>query len=316
MKYIFAFSHYNYTRWLTIYVEDLKKSELVCPSVYKEFCSDNFVVRKTISLFLAIALDQAHEQNNVIIKEVGGAVSLVSKAKNFALRLWEVEGPEVCRLLEEYERLYNITSNEIKGEHHEYYTEFQETFFNHTQKLFLYFNKIRNSFEDNRLVVLDTGDVMTSEVEGMSRHVLGNLLERNEERYKAFFNHRPVICDIPITHKIKSYNLDLPGNVKTKSEKTQLQATQLKNEEKFAKAATFSISYHEEQVKRVFSNEVTNFSSALTERDSMYHSSKSYLLKKFKQIPEVILEPPLKEKDAMVVEFSAVITALSNRKSI
>ena len=61
MKYIFTFNHYNYARWLTIHVDDLMKLELVCPNVYKEFCSGNFVVWKTINPFSAIALDQAHE---------------------------------------------------------------------------------------------------------------------------------------------------------------------------------------------------------------------------------------------------------------
>ena len=75
----------------------------------------------------------------------------------------------------------------------------------------------------------------------------------------------------------------------TKSEKAQLQATQLKSEEKFAKAATFSIPYREEQVKTVFSNDVTNSSSALTGGDSMYHSSKSDFLKQFKQILKLYL---------------------------
>ena len=50
------------------------KLDLVCPIVYKEFCSGNFVVRKTINPFSAIALDQAHEQNNAIMKGVGDAV--------------------------------------------------------------------------------------------------------------------------------------------------------------------------------------------------------------------------------------------------
>ena len=64
----------------------------------------------------------------------------------------------------------------------------------------------------------------------------------------------------------------------------------MKNEEKFAKAATFSISDRED-VKTVFSNEVTSFPSALiTDGGSMYHSSKSNFLKQLKQIPEVILE--------------------------
>ena len=93
-------------------------------------------------------------------------------------------------------------------------------------------------------------------------------------------------------------------------------ATQLKSEEKFAKATTFSIPYREEQVKRVFSNEVTNFPSALTEGGSMYHSSKSDLLKRFKQILEVTLEPPLEEKNAMVVDLSVAVNTLSNRQSI
>ena len=94
MKYIFAFNHYNYTRWLTIHADDLLKLELVCPNVYKEFCSGNFVVRKPINPFSAIALDQAHEQYIAIIKGVGGAVGLLSKDMDSVLRLWEVAGPE------------------------------------------------------------------------------------------------------------------------------------------------------------------------------------------------------------------------------
>ena len=74
-------------------------------------------------------------------------------------------------------------------------------------------------------------------------------MERNDESYKEFYKHRRVICDIAITDTIKAYKLDVPGNVTTKCEKAQLQATQLKREEKFAIAATFSIPYHEEQDK-------------------------------------------------------------------
>ena len=74
---------------------------------------------------------------------------------------------------------------------------------------------------------------------------LANLLERNEEKYKEFYKHRLVICNIPITDTIKTYKLDLPGNVTTRSKKARLQPTQLKSEEKFPKAATFSITYRE-----------------------------------------------------------------------
>ena len=91
-------------------------------------------------------MDQAHEQNNAIIKGIGGVAILLSKDMDSALRRWEVPDPEVCGLPEEYKRLYNITSNKNKGKYHENYTEFQKTFFNDTQKTFFYFNEIHSSF--------------------------------------------------------------------------------------------------------------------------------------------------------------------------
>ena len=106
-----------------------------------------------------------------------------------------------------------------------------------------------------------------------------------------------------------------PGNVTTKSEKAQLQATQLKSKKKFAKAATFSLPYHEEQVKRLFSNEVTNVPFVLTEEVSMYHSSKSDFLKRFNQIPKVILELP-REKKCNGRRLTNSCNVISNRKSI
>ena len=57
---------------------------------------------------------------------------------------------------------------------------------------------------------------------GDAETCLANLLKRNEERYKEFYKHRLVIYDISITDTIKTYSLDLPGNVTTKSEEAQL----------------------------------------------------------------------------------------------
>ena len=101
MKIIFTFSHNNYTQWLTIHVDDAIKLELVFPYVHQEFCSANFIFRKTINPFSAIALNQADEQNNTVITGVGSAVGLFSKDMDSALKRWEVARPEVCRLLEE-----------------------------------------------------------------------------------------------------------------------------------------------------------------------------------------------------------------------
>ena len=61
------------------------KLELVCPNIYKEFSSGNFVVRKTLNPFSAIVFGRAHEENNAIIQGIGGAVGLLSKYMDSAL---------------------------------------------------------------------------------------------------------------------------------------------------------------------------------------------------------------------------------------
>ena len=54
------------------------------PGVFAGFRKGRFVVKKTTHVFSGIAIDQAHEQNN-------------------ALRRWMVSGPEMARLIGEFE---------------------------------------------------------------------------------------------------------------------------------------------------------------------------------------------------------------------
>ena len=46
------------------------------PIVAKEFSNSKFIVHKTGRVFSGIPIDQAHEQNNALIKGDGGAVGL------------------------------------------------------------------------------------------------------------------------------------------------------------------------------------------------------------------------------------------------
>ena len=80
MKHIFALNHFNYARWLSLHVDDLLKLVYKCSDIYKEFCNGHFVISKIESPFSSIAIDQAREQNNAIIRRVGGAVGLLSQA--------------------------------------------------------------------------------------------------------------------------------------------------------------------------------------------------------------------------------------------
>ena len=71
------------------------------PQVAIEFEKGNFFVHKTSREYSAIAIDQAHEQNNAVVKWYGGAIGLTEDPA--ALHRWMVAGPEISRLVEDYE---------------------------------------------------------------------------------------------------------------------------------------------------------------------------------------------------------------------
>ena len=60
--------------------------------------------------FFSLAIDQSHQQNNVVIKGVGGAGGLLSQYRDAALQRLEIAGPEVVGLLNEYEKISSYRS--------------------------------------------------------------------------------------------------------------------------------------------------------------------------------------------------------------
>ena len=48
------------------------------PSIYDEFHSGKLTVKKTGKSFSSIGIDQAHEQNNKLVKIDGGAIDILS----------------------------------------------------------------------------------------------------------------------------------------------------------------------------------------------------------------------------------------------
>ena len=63
------------------------------PEVTREFSKGHFVVHKSCKEFSSIAIDQAHEQNNAVIKDDGGVIGLTEDPTK--LQRWMIAGPEV-----------------------------------------------------------------------------------------------------------------------------------------------------------------------------------------------------------------------------
>ena len=77
------------------------------PDVYQHMVRGCFTFPKTNHPFSRMALDQVHEQNNKTMKGQGGASSFLNLQNDSALIRWETCGPEVARIVSEFEELLN-----------------------------------------------------------------------------------------------------------------------------------------------------------------------------------------------------------------
>ena len=85
------------------------------PSLFVEFVRGKFVVQKTQHFVSLIALYHNHEQENEIIKGDGGAVGRTENPT--ALKRWMVAGPEIARVVKEFESTFEVTKTRDKRRH-------------------------------------------------------------------------------------------------------------------------------------------------------------------------------------------------------
>lgn len=77
----FALDHVNYARWAPIHLRDMKSLPESISKVFQE--EGRWVLSKTGNRFSAIPFDQAHEQENKVVKSAGGAVGLTENPVAF-----------------------------------------------------------------------------------------------------------------------------------------------------------------------------------------------------------------------------------------
>ena len=134
------------------------------PSIYAEFMKGHFTVQKTDHSFLNIAIDQAHEQHNCIVKDDGCAVGLTESLA--ALQRWMVSGPEMARLINDFEALIHHSVDTVDVHHHEQWPGVQKSFLQDVKALKSAFDEYWNPFleSSSSLLVLDTKDITSEAV--------------------------------------------------------------------------------------------------------------------------------------------------------
>ena len=146
IPYFFANNNTNYARWLHIHLRDMLTLEQGHPALHQEFMPGKVVVFKSKRTFSAMAIDQAHEHANAVIKYDGGAIGITEDAS--ALRRWMVAGPEVSCLVVEYESLAGAKDANESVRHHDKTEHAQRTFFEKVHKLCTTLKEMGNPFQE------------------------------------------------------------------------------------------------------------------------------------------------------------------------
>ena len=104
--FMFANNNVNSARWLPIHLKDVLTLDEQHPQIAEAFLAGKFFIHKTGRTFSGMAIDQAHEQVNAIIKGDGGANGITEDPS--ALRRWMVAGPLVSHIVANYEQVSGV----------------------------------------------------------------------------------------------------------------------------------------------------------------------------------------------------------------
>ena len=186
MPWFFTFDHIHYARWMTVHVRDMVNLTSSHPAIAMEFQRGSFVVAKSHRVFSSVSVDQAHKQYNAVVKGDGGIVGITQDYK--ALTRWMVCGPEIARVIQEFEAGLQHAQVEQNTEHHEQSSATQRKFAVKVKNLTDVIREFGNPFleESNDLLKLDSRDVVDPAVaKGVQKaHEVG------KEQYDSFVAER------------------------------------------------------------------------------------------------------------------------------
>ena len=99
----FSFDHVHYSKWVSVFIQDLKLLPVKLPSLYDEFKKGNFVVNTCGNSFSKIAMDQAQEHNSKKTRSVSGYINLVNQEDKELLEKIGLCWSEIHQYLESFE---------------------------------------------------------------------------------------------------------------------------------------------------------------------------------------------------------------------
>ncbi len=269
--WFFALDHQNYARWIPIHIRDMESLDTSIRHEFEE-CG-HWVIQKTTNRFSSMPIDQAHEQNNELVKGSGGAVGLTENPSAF--RKWMIAGPEQARLLQEFENEF-IPEVVNQQKHHEEGFSSQKTFKEQAKNLIQSINEMGNPFldETDELLALDTRNVINESVVNTVRTVEA-LGKQKYEAYTESVKDRTSSIHDPI--KKNSLPLFRCPTHKTKNKQTG-KISMLKNDVELFSRLYIVMQHREGDMGTFLRHENHPYPPSLSIRGKMRSTQKSDLL--------------------------------------
>ena len=129
-----------------MHVTDLQELPNDSPDTHREFVKGNFVTQKSSHKFSALAHDQVHEHQNAIVKGDAGIVGITESEGD--LRRWLVAGPEISRILSEFEDQLQ-RQRKTDDRHHKQLPSIQKAFASDLNNVINMFEKLGNPFSED-----------------------------------------------------------------------------------------------------------------------------------------------------------------------
>jgi len=302
LPWLFALDRTNYARWLSVHVRDMRELSKLHPVVLAEFRSGKFTVNKTGNKFSAIAIDQAHEQLNVVVKGDGGIVGLTDNDK--ALRRLLLSGPEVARLLAEFES--NSSLSKVTGVHHEQTLATQQAFVSDVNKLVDTMQQFGNPSEDQHdLVVLHSRKIISPTVAQLA----SKLYATGKQQYHSFVTNRLCTNSETLFAPLKRNKFQLFATPKLAvASKLKSKITASRNDSELFSRLYTACQVRDSDLDQFFSHENQVYPPALSDAGSLHFGCKSDLLSCLESVHPSV--ETVADVDGIILDGSVVVNML------
>ena len=305
LPWFFALNHGNYARWLPIHLHDMATLHSTNHAVFTEFKDGAFVISKSSRHFSAIPIDHAHEQNNKIVKGDGGAIGLTENSAE--LTRWMVSGPEIARLVQEFQGNMAI-NNGIRAEtkHHEQTSSLQERFQQHVNLLITEIESSDNPFMETGkdLIALDTKDIADKKV----IETIDKIACIGKEKYDDYMKDRIFTHAKSIDATIHRNKLPLFTYIPQQTKRATTQISNLRNNVKLFSQLYIANQTREGDMESFFQHENATVPPSLSKEGQIRSGKKADLLDCLEHSCDVISIKPAIQ--GIVIEGAVLVNII------